>query len=95
MSPPARPANGNLWRILAGVIGLLAVTFTVMGIFLRVHAAQPHDAAVSESEFQIFIQQDIEQMRAVREDLREIRECMQRLTERESGRRVEEATTPR
>jgi hypothetical protein len=69
--------NGT-WRIAGVGIGGLTLVLIIMGLTFRVHSATPHDKAVSESEFQVFLQQDIEQMKAIREDLREIRLCMTR-----------------
>lgn len=90
MPPTSRPGCNNnktnyTWKIVGSAISVVGILVLVGGMGLRLHAAQPHDSAVTETEFQIFLQQDIEHKRAVREDLREIRECMVRILAGDSG----------
>ena len=90
MPPTSRSdCNNNktnyTWKIVGTGISVVGILVLVMGMAFRLHAAQPHDTAVSETEFSVFLQQDIEHKRAVREDLREIRECMTRYLAGDSG----------
>jgi hypothetical protein len=74
--------NNNGWKVMAGgAVGLLAVTFTTMGIMFRVHAAQPHDKSVSETEFKVFLEQDLEVRREIKNELKEVRACLMRWLE--------------
>lgn len=51
---------GNLWRVATGVTAVVLACTASMWAMISVHAAHPHDAAVSRTEYE-FVNNSVEQ----------------------------------